>query len=62
MKTESKLATFALAGFSVWVPLVGIILWYMCNKRKDEKAAKLFAICSLIGFVINFVPRLIGAM
>ena len=62
MKPKSKLATIALAAFSVWVPLVGIILWYVCKKGNDQKAAKLFIICAAIGFVINFVPRLMAAV
>lgn len=55
---KSKLATFALGAFSVWVPLVGIILWFQCKKGGDDQAAKLFAICAVVGFIVNFVPRL----
>lgn len=62
MKTKSKFATVALAAFSVWVPLVGIVLWFMCKKGNDTKSAKLFITCAAIGFVINLIPRLMGVM
>lgn len=62
MNIKSKLAKAALAAFSVWVPLAGIILYFICKKREDLKTAKLFAVCSAVGFIINFVPRLLGVM
>lgn len=55
---KGKLATIALSLFSVWVPLVGIILWWRCKKGNDVKSAKLFGVCAIVGFIINFVPRL----
>lgn len=58
MKDKGRWATIALAVFSVWVPLVGIVLWFTCKKRNDEQSAKLFIICAAVGFVINFIPRL----
>lgn len=61
MKNRGRLATIALAIFSIWVPLVGIILWYTCKKGNDLKAARLFMICAIIGFIINFIPRLLNA-
>lgn len=57
---KSRLATIALAIFSGWVPIVGIILWYKCKKGGDLKASNLFAFCACIGFIINFIPRLIN--
>lgn len=56
---NSKIATVALVIFSVWVPLVGIVLWYQCKKRNNLKLANLFIICAVIGFIINLIPRLL---
>lgn len=57
MKIRNKWTKIGLILFSIWVPLIGIIMWYQSLKKGEDKSAKIYICCAVIGFLINFIPR-----
>lgn len=51
---EERKSNVWLSILSVLIPVVGLVL-FLVKKDSEKEAAKIYAICGIIGFIINFL-------
>ena len=50
---KHRIMNVLLAILSIWVPLVGLFLWYMNKKYQELVLARIYLICGAVGLALN---------
>lgn len=53
-KVFKKLATIFFTIISFWIPVIGLITWWV-NRKPYPKDAKIYLTAALLGFAANYI-------